>query len=90
MTDNVINDSIDLSQTPKITGFFDDASNTVSYVVQDSTSAACAIIDSVLDIDYSAGRLNYQQADDMVEFIEKQQLTLQSVSYTHLTLPTKA
>ena len=36
---------VDLSQKPIVTGFFDDASNTISYVVQDPGSAACAIIE---------------------------------------------
>lgn len=41
--------------TPKVTGFFDDTTNTISYVVQDPQGRACAIVDSVLDFDYSSG-----------------------------------
>ncbi len=42
---------VDLSVKPEVTAFFDEATNTVSYVVKDPHSAACAIIDSVMDID---------------------------------------
>ena len=37
---------------PNVTAFFDDATNTISYVVRDPAGSACAVVDSVLDIDY--------------------------------------
>ncbi|MEM8592433.1 MAG: MBL fold metallo-hydrolase, partial [Pseudomonadota bacterium] len=33
---------VDLSQQPEVTGFFDEGSNTISYVVKDPASPACA------------------------------------------------
>ncbi|MFT6933468.1 MAG: hypothetical protein ACJAXT_002176, partial [Paracoccaceae bacterium] len=42
--------------TPRITAFFDQATNTVSYVVKDPSGSSAAIIDSVLDFDYASGR----------------------------------
>ena len=42
---------------PDVTAFFDEPTNTVSYVVKDPTSNACAIVDSVLDFDNAAGRV---------------------------------
>ena len=36
---------------PVVTPFFDAESKTFSYVVKDPSSAACAVIDSVLDLD---------------------------------------
>ena len=42
---------------PDVTAFFDEATNTASYVVRDPGSPACAIVDSVLDLDYAAGRI---------------------------------
>ena len=42
--------------TPKVTAFFDTATNTVSYIVQEPEGMGCAIIDSVLDYDAAAGR----------------------------------
>lgn len=43
---------------PDVQAFFDPATNTISYIVKDPTSDACAIVDSVMDIDYAAGRLS--------------------------------
>ena len=77
-------EAIDLTKVPTVTGFFDKGSNTVSYIVQDPSSSACAIIDSVLDIDYAAGRLNYEQADDLIAFVEKEQLELHWIIETHV------
>ncbi|KFC47727.1 beta-lactamase, partial [Halomonas sp. SUBG004] len=43
--------------------------NTFSYVVQRSpNSAACAIIDSVLDFDYAAGRTDVRSAEQIIAF----------------------
>ncbi|NWN83964.1 MAG: MBL fold metallo-hydrolase, partial [Halomonas sp.] len=41
---------------PVVTHFFDEPTNTFSYVVQDPDSTSCAVLDSVLDFDYAAGR----------------------------------
>ena len=38
--------AIDLAVKPEVTGFFDPATNTISYVVKDPASAACAIASS--------------------------------------------
>ena len=54
---------IDVSVKPEVTGFFDQETSTISYVVKDPHSTACAIIDSVMDIDYAAGRISYASAD---------------------------
>ncbi len=70
--------------SPVVTGFFDAGSNTVSYVLEDPHSNACAIIDSVLDIDYAAGRLDYAQADTLITFIESKALNLEWIIETHV------
>ena len=36
---------------PAVQHFFDEPTNTFSYVVRDPDSQACAILDSVLDLD---------------------------------------
>ena len=41
---------------PLVQGFFDEATNTVSYVVSDPATKVGAIVDSVLDYDPAAGR----------------------------------
>ena len=76
--------AIDLSVKPVITPFFDAATNTVSYVVQDPGSKACAIIDSVMDIDYAAGRISYHSADAIIDFVLQNGLTLEWLIETHV------
>ncbi len=69
---------------PTVTGFFDDATNTISYVVQDPGSAACAIVDSVLDIDYAAGRIGHASADALIAFVRERGLRLEWLIETHV------
>ena len=40
---------------PEVTAFFDEPTNTVSYVAVDPATRRCALIDSVLDYDPAAG-----------------------------------
>jgi glyoxylase-like metal-dependent hydrolase (beta-lactamase superfamily II) len=75
---------VDLSVTPEVTGFFDAATNTISYVVTDPGSAACAVIDSVMDIDYAAGRITYDHADEIIAFIRTRGLVLEWLIETHV------
>jgi glyoxylase-like metal-dependent hydrolase (beta-lactamase superfamily II) len=74
----------DLTLQPEVTAFFDQATNTVSYVVKDPNSSACAVIDSVMDIDYAAGRIAYHAADDIIRFIRERGLGLQWLIETHV------
>ncbi|MGY3033486.1 glyoxylase-like metal-dependent hydrolase (beta-lactamase superfamily II) [Bradyrhizobium sp. USDA 4354] len=76
--------AIDLSVKPVIAPFFDAATNTVSYVVRDPGSKACAIIDSVMDIDYAAGRISYHSADTIIDFVLQNGLTLEWLIETHV------
>lgn len=69
---------------PEVTAFFDEPTNTVSYVVKDPTSSACAIIDSVLDIEYAAGRISYASADAIIAFVQKNDLTVEWHIETHV------
>lgn len=75
---------LDLSQVPQVTHFFDEQSNTFSYVVRDPHSQSCAIIDSVLDIDYAAGRLSYKGADEIIAFVRQNDLTVEWIIETHV------
>ena len=70
--------------TPNVTGFFDDATNTISYVVQDPEGRACAIVDSVLDFDYSSGRTDTKSADAIIAFVKEQELDVQWLLETHV------
>lgn len=75
---------IKMDINPKVEAFFDTATNTISYVVCDPSSNACAIIDSVMDIDYSAGRITYQHADALIDYIKTNELDLQWIIETHV------
>ena len=75
---------IKMSIQPTVEAFFDAATNTISYVVKDPSSSACAVIDSVMDIDYAAGRITYDHADAMIDHIRKQGLTLEWIIETHV------
>jgi glyoxylase-like metal-dependent hydrolase (beta-lactamase superfamily II) len=75
---------VHMSVKPEVTGFFDPATNTISYVVKDPDSDACAIVDSVMDIDYAAGRISYQHADEIIGFVEKNRLRLEWLIETHV------
>jgi glyoxylase-like metal-dependent hydrolase (beta-lactamase superfamily II) len=76
--------ALDMSVVPEVTGFFDEATNTISYVVRDPGSTACAVIDSVMDIDYAAGRITYGHADEIIGFIRDRGLTLEWLIETHV------
>ena len=68
--------TVDLSVKPEVKGFFDAATNTISYVVKDPASTSCAIVDSVMDIDYAAGRITYDHADQLIAHVRDHGLTL--------------
>ena len=74
----------DLTVKPEVKGFFDPATNTISYVVKDPGSNACAIVDSVMDIDYAAGRITYDHADELIAYVRTQGLTLDWLIETHV------
>jgi glyoxylase-like metal-dependent hydrolase (beta-lactamase superfamily II) len=70
--------------TPAVHGFFDEATNTITYVVVEPAGRACAVIDSVLDFDYASGRTDTRSADAVIAFIEKEGLDLKWVLETHV------
>lgn len=72
------------SVNPDVTAFFDEATNTISYVVKDPQSKNCAIIDSVMDIDYAAGRIAYAHADAIVTHIHEHGLSVDWLLETHV------
>jgi glyoxylase-like metal-dependent hydrolase (beta-lactamase superfamily II) len=75
---------INMSVKPQVEAFFDPATNTISYVVKDPSSNACAVIDSVMDIDYAAGRITYDHADAIIDHIRKHGLKLEWIIETHV------
>ncbi len=70
--------------SPEIKAFFDEATNTVSYVVKDPEGASCAVIDSVLDYDQAAGRTSTDSADQIIQFIQDNELKLAWILESHV------
>ena len=74
---------IDMNEKPKVKAFFDPMTNTISYVVRDPGSASCAVIDSVMDLDYAAGRITYDHADEIIDYVREHGLTVEWLIETH-------
>lgn len=71
-------------QSAQVTKFFEKDSNTFSYVVKDPSSSACAVVDSALDFDYASGTISYECADEIIQFVEQQGLTVEWLIETHV------
>ena len=73
-----------LDENFKIQGFFDKETSTISYLVYDLKSKKCAVIDSVLDFDFSSGTIDYHNAEKIISYIEKMKLDLEWLIETHV------
>ena len=71
------------TSNPVVTPFFDAESNTFSYVVKDPATKACAIIDSVLDLDYASGTISYEGADAIIKYVRDNGLSVEWIIETH-------
>ena len=69
---------------PQVHPFFDEATNTLTYLVQEPQGRACAVIDSVLDFDYASGRTDTRSADAVIAHIRAHGLDLQWILETHV------
>ena len=74
----------DLDIKPDVTAFFDAATNTISYIVRDPASTSCAIVDSVMDIDYAAGRITHDGADAIIDHVRANDLRVEWLIETHV------
>ncbi|KZY60651.1 MBL fold metallo-hydrolase, partial [Oleiphilus sp. HI0065] len=71
-------------QPAQVTKFFEGDSNTFSYVVKDPSSSACAVIDSALNFDYASGTISFESADEIIQFIEQNNLSVEWLIETHV------
>lgn len=88
VTDSAIQQaSVQIGVTPSdsvvIKSFFDEPTNTVSYVVHDPESRCAAIIDSVLDYDPASGRTSFSSADAVIAYVGEKELTIDWLLETH-------
>jgi glyoxylase-like metal-dependent hydrolase (beta-lactamase superfamily II) len=68
----------------KVHAFFDNTTNTVSYVVREPDGQACAIIDCVLDFDHASGRTDTASADEIAEFVKSEGLKVDWILESHV------
>jgi len=68
---------------PTIQAFFDEPTNTVSYLVADPETKRAAIVDPVLDYDHASGKASTHSADIILDVAEKERLTVDWVLETH-------
>lgn len=78
------NDPIDMTVKPEVEPFFDPETNTISYVVKDPDSNSCAVVDSVMDIEYAAGRITFDNANKIIAYIQDKGLKLEWQIETHV------
>lgn len=67
-----------------IESFFDNVTATITYVVIDPDTNHCAIIDSVHDFDLNSGRLTSQSAEKIIQYVTKNNLTVEWILETHI------
>lgn len=67
-----------------INAFYDEPTNTVSYVVSDLQTGMAAVIDSVLNFDYASGTIGYENADAILAFLDQRELAVEWHIETHV------
>ena len=66
-----------------IQAFFDEPTNTVTYLVSDPATRQAAVIDPVLDYDHRSGKASTASADRVLEAAHSGDLTVAYVLETH-------
>ena len=72
-----------MSAKPKIRAFFDEPTNTVSYLVADPATKRAAVIDPVLDYDQGSGKASSKSAEAILAAAAADGLTIDWVLETH-------
>lgn len=67
----------------KIENFFDKDTATFTYIVSDEKTNKCAIIDSVLNYDMSAGKTSTTSADKIISYVKENNLEVEWILETH-------
>ena len=68
---------------PRIQHFYDEPTGTLSYVVDDGTSGAAAVIDPVLAYSTASGRTDTTPTDEIIGYLEKNGLIPAWILETH-------
>lgn len=68
---------------PQIRAFFDEPTNTVSYLIADPETKRAAVVDPVLDFDQRSGKASTKSADAILDAAEAAGFTIDWVLETH-------
>ena len=72
-----------MSGRAEIRGFFDEQTNTISYLVWDPASRQAAVIDPVLDYEPASGSVDTMSAQRVLDAAQEQDLSIAYVLETH-------
>ena len=72
-----------MSRQPIIRTFFDEPTNTVSYIVADPATQKAAVIDPVLDYDPNSGQVDTRSVDAMLRVVEEHEFNIVWTLETH-------
>lgn len=72
------------SVAPQVIEFFDTDSSTFSYLLRDPNSDSCAIIDAVLNFDYAAGEVSYENAEQIISRVRAEGWQVELLLETHI------
>ena len=73
-----------VSNSPEIRAFFDEPTNTVSYLVWDPTTRDGVVIDPVLNFDHRSGKATVESSDAILAEAKKRSVTIGMVLETHV------
>src|SRR5690606_26952371 len=71
------------SPRPEIDAFFDEPTNTVSYLVSDPATRKAIVIDPVLDYDHKGGTVDTVSVEKILETASNKGLTIEWAVETH-------
>src|SRR5690242_5325257 len=74
---------MNMAGKPIIRAFFDEPTNTVSYLVADPATKQAAVIDPVLDYDHAAGEVDTRSVDRMIAAAREQGFAIVWALETH-------
>jgi glyoxylase-like metal-dependent hydrolase (beta-lactamase superfamily II) len=69
---------------PQIDAFFDEPTNTVSYLVWDPATTEAAVVDPVLNFDQRSGEAKLEAADAILDGAQRQDLKIVRILETHV------
>jgi glyoxylase-like metal-dependent hydrolase (beta-lactamase superfamily II) len=72
------------ARSPDVKGFYDTDTSTITYVIRDPASEACAIVDPVLDYDPKAARTSTRSADRVLQHLRSEGGRAQWILETHV------